>query len=407
MILRVCGDVRLINITMFNEANIKEIQSILLASLVFADNPMSVYQLKNGFASFAEGLEAVRVGDCPLGFWQQRGISENKIAALKNPTSQHLAAVEQTLKWGGHDCQHLLIMEDTGYPELLKEIDAPPPLLFIKGQFSVLSNRQMAIVGSRNPSSWGLEHAQEFAAELIAYGFTITSGLALGVDAAAHEAALMAKGSTIAVMGSGFNHIYPKANRALADNIANHGGAVLSEFPLSFAPLPRNFPQRNRIISGLCWGTLVIEANLRSGSLITARLAAEQGREVFALPGSIESPLARGCHKLIREGAKLVEDITDIIEEFTELANYPSQPHIVSKHNKNNNQDPAAFAAQKLQDLDDASKKFLAYIGYEATAVDVLLKRSNLTISQIMSMLALLELKQYVRKDVGGYIRLR
>jgi DNA processing protein len=218
------------------------------------------------------------------------------------------------LRWLEQPDRHLLMWDADDYPALLGELDDAPPLLFVAGARGLLEQPQLAIVGSRRASHPGLDTACSFARALAAGGFVITSGLALGIDAAAHQGALAAGGKTVAVLGTGLSQLYPPRNRALAAEILQQGGALVSEFPLDCMPHPSNFPRRNRIISGLSLGVLVVEASPASGSLITARLAAEQGREVFAIPGSIHHPGARGCHQLIRDGATLVERIEDILQ---------------------------------------------------------------------------------------------
>ena len=223
--------------------------------------------------------------------------------------------VETALAWLAGSKHHLLSLDDPAYPCLLREIDDAPPLLYVSGRLDLLQRPALAMVGSRNPSALGAQTAEAFAGAFSGSGLTVVSGLALGIDAAAHRGALDGAGSTIAVVGTGLDLVYPARNRDLAHRIAADG-ALVSEFPLGMAARADHFPRRNRILSGLALGCLVIEANLRSGSLITARLAAEQGREVFAVPGSIHSPLARGCHRLIRDGAKLTECAADVIQEL-------------------------------------------------------------------------------------------
>ena len=261
-------------------------------------------------------------------------------------------------------------------------------MLFARGDVALLQNPQLAIVGSRNPSVVGRETAQEFARTLAASGMTITSGLALGIDAASHQGALDGGGQTVAVFGTGLDRVYPAKNRALAHAIVEAGGVLLSEYPPGTEPLPGNFPRRNRIISGLSLGTLVVEAALRSGSLITARYAVEQGREVFAIPGSIHNPLARGCHQLIRQGAKLVEGARDILEELAPQLNAilaePEPP------------EPSTGP-------DGEHRMLLACMGDGTSSVDQLVERSGLTADAVSSMLLLLELQGYVVSTAGGY----
>lgn len=222
--------------------------------------------------------------------------------------------IYKSLEWLEKDNQYVLFWDSYQYPALLREISDYPPVLFIKGNPNILENPQLAIVGSRHASKPGLDTTFQFAKSLASGGFTITSGLALGIDGAAHAGALAGQGLTIGVLGCGLYHMYPASHKKLADNIIINGGALVSEFPLDTAPQAANFPRRNRIISGLSLGTLVVEATLSSGSLITAKLAAEQGREVFAIPGSIHYPAVKGCHQLIREGATLVETVDHILE---------------------------------------------------------------------------------------------
>lgn len=300
------------------------------------------------------------------------------------------SVVEKDLAWLEEPDHHVLTLADPRYPTLLREIADPPPLLFVVGDPGVLSSMQLAIVGSRNPTPAGKETAEEFAAHLAGAGLVITSGLAVGIDAAAHRGALAARGATLAVTGTGLDRVYPARHRELAHQIAEQGGALVSEFVLGTPPLPDHFPRRNRIISGLCLGTLVVEAAVQSGSLITARAAAEQGREVFAIPGSIHSPLARGCHALIRQGAKLVETAQDILEELNPLARTVMAVA------------PAGEAGNDVGELDVETAKLFNCLGYEPSSVDVLIARSGLTPEKVSSILLMLELRGYVATMPGG-----
>jgi DNA processing protein len=312
------------------------------------------------------------------------GVPETIIRSLQQPDWQ---AVEADLAWLERDsARAILTYHDPRYPALLKEIADAPPLLFIQGDVDCLARIQVAIVGSRNPSASGEQHAHDFASALVEAGAVVTSGLALGIDACAHKGALAAGGQTIAVMGNGLDRVYPARHRELAYKICANG-AVISEFPAGTTPKRENFPRRNRIISGLALGTLVIEAARRSGSLISARLAAEQGREVFALPGSIHNPLARGCHELIRQGAKLVEIIEHITEELGPLLAVVSDPA-----GKSNNGVELSAAQQDLLNM----------MGYEPCPVDMLIQRSGLTAEVVSSMLLTLELQGIVESLPGG-----
>ncbi|MDD2741779.1 MAG: DNA-processing protein DprA [Rhodocyclaceae bacterium] len=245
-----------------------------------------------------------------------RAVIGNKAELLFDFDTQK--AVDRTIAWADEPGQFIVTLVDPTYPQLLLEIADPPNVLYIRGNPALLQKPGLAMVGSRNATPQGLQTAENFARTLSAKGLTIVSGLALGIDAAAHRGALSAGGGTVAVIGTGADRLYPARNKDLALQIVEHG-AIVSEFPLGTPVLAANFPRRNRIISGLSRGVLVVEAATESGSLITARLAGEQGREVFAIPGSIHSPVARGCHKLIRQGAKLVETANDVLEELGQL----------------------------------------------------------------------------------------
>jgi len=282
---------------------------------------------------------------------------------------------------------------DLCYPPLLKEIHDPPFILYVKGNANLLSSPQIAMVGTRNPTPSGKELAYQFAKELANAGLVITSGMALGIDGASHSGALDSGklGQTIAVLGTGLKYIYPKNHQRLAHEIIEKEGAILSEFPINTPPKPHNFPIRNRIISGLSLGLLVVEAALKSGSLITARLSLEQNRDVFAIPGSIQNPLSRGCHRLISEGAKLVENVQDILLELKFRSH--GQPNIFP------------ISRQEPVDLDPTRERVLKQIGYEVTALDVIILRSGLTPMEVSSMLLPLELEGYIQGVPGGFIR--
>ena len=315
------------------------------------------------------------------------GVSEMILSHLRNPPHE---PGEQALEWAEQESNSLLTADHPDYPLLLKEIHDAPPVLFVHGNSALLRSHQLAMVGSRNPTSGGLETASRFAEHLSSCGLTITSGLALGIDAAAHQGALQANCGTIGVMGTGIDRLYPARNHKLAHKMIENGGALVSELPMGTGPAKENFPRRNRIISGMSLGTLVVEAAKRSGSLITARLASEQGREVFAIPGSIHNPLARGCHSLIRQGAKLVETAEDIIEELGPLA-------AVSLTNIS--QEKSEFDAPAL---DNEYQLVLTCLGFEPTAIDTVVTRSGLTADAVSSMLLVLELQGYIQTHSGG-----
>ncbi len=327
------------------------------------------------------------------------GIRPESIDYLANPDWE---AVECDLNWSAGPGNRIMTCHDPDYPALLSEIADPPALLFLHGDPDYLAQPQLAIVGSRNPSHDGQAAAREFAAHLASCGLTVTSGLASGIDGAAHQGALQAGGSTVAVTGTGLDRVYPAKHRELAHRIAENG-VLVSEFPPGTAPVAANFPRRNRIISGLSLGTLVVEAALRSGSLITARSALEQGREVFAIPGSIHNPLARGCHALIREGAKLVETAEHILEELASLIALSLSHNEASAARSNRSQNPGEPA-----ELAGEYRQLLDLMGYAPVSVDQLVTRSGLTPEQLSSMLLALELEDYVLSSAGGrYTRAR
>jgi len=293
-------------------------------------------------------------------------------------------------EWLQQENHHLLGFGDDAYPELLAGIAGAPAQLYVAGDPEILHLPALAIVGSRNPTSGGARNAFEFARHLGATGFCIVSGLAQGIDTAAHRGALAAGAPTIAFLGHGIDRVYPACNRDLAHEIARHG-ALVSEFPLGTAPNRALFPQRNRLISGISLGTLVVEAARRSGSLITARLAADQGREVFAIPGSIHNPLTRGCHQLIRQGAKLVEAADDIVTELAPLAG-----HMLEE------MEAPATPSEAPADADEEYVKLLDALGHDPVHIDELVGRSGLTIDQVSSMLLILELEGKIEKLSGG-----
>ena len=280
-------------------------------------------------------------------------------------------AIEHSLAWASQPGQSIITLADGGYPPALLEIADPPSVLYVRGNPDLLHRRGIAVVGSRNATPQGIQTAESFARHLAAQGLCIVSGLALGIDAAAHRGALAAQGETVAVIGTGADRIYPARNKELAIAIAERG-AIVSEFPLGTPAVAYNFPRRNRIISGLARGVLVVEAAPESGSLITARLAAEQGREVFAIPGSIHSPVARGCHKLIKQGAKLVETAQDILEE---LGNFAAAPM------------PAAAPSAAPDE-----SPILAALGHDPCSLDDLVERTGQSADQLLPELLSLEL---------------
>ncbi len=332
-------------------------------------------------------------------FGRPENIYAASLKQLREVVSENIASVivqgndenglEQTRQWLSQANNHLITLAEPEYPKSLLEIADPPPFLYAKGNLALLNQASIAIVGSRNASVQGEKNAEAFAFDLCAYGLCIVSGLALGIDGAAHRGALKAKGATIAVVGTGLDIVYPAKHRDLAHQIAEHG-LIISEFDLGTPSKPQNFPKRNRIISGLSLGCLVVEANLQSGSQITARLATEQGREVFAIPGSIHSPMSKGCHQLIKQGAKLVDCLQDIVEELNLIRTSPF----------NSLSEPDNEAADSAGHT--ASDAILNAIGYDPITLDNLVTISGLTVSDVSSMLMLLELEGKIASLTGG-----
>ncbi|MBX3699045.1 MAG: DNA-processing protein DprA [Dokdonella sp.] len=347
---------------------------------------------RHGSASTA--LEALRRGDSP------RELDAEARRWLDAPDP---ARMEADLEWLEHPDHHLLGWDDPDYPSLLREIPGAPAALFVDGDPTLLWMPQVAIVGSRSASEHGLALCRRFARALASAGFTVTSGMADGIDGAAHQAALDADARTVAVLGTGPDLVYPRKHRALAARIAA-SGALVSEFPPGTAAKPEHFPRRNRIISGLALGTLVVEAGLRSGSLITARCASEQGREVFAIPGSINNPLARGCHQLIRDGARLTESAEEIIAELSALAaslgdrlraRLGSAPGSAADTG-------AAVESTPTGSRDPDYVRLLEALGHDESSLDELAARTGLAVSALSSMLLVLELEGDVRPGRGG-----
>jgi DNA processing protein len=297
----------------------------------------------------------------------------------------------------------LLTFEDAAYPTLLRHTSKAPPLLFVRGNVESLCLPQIAIVGSRNPTAGGLENAHRFAQHLASNGFTITSGLALGIDAAAHEGALAGQGKTIAVMGTGIDKIYPTRHHRLAQQILDAGGALVSEFPLGTVAHPTHFPQRNRIISGLSCGVLVVEAALKSGSLITAKIALEQNREIFSIPGSIHNPLARGCHQLIRQGATLTETAQDIVDQLDGFLGY--QHHELTRITSTNSVKSQSPETRSLEDLTPQEQSLVAAMGFDPVAIDELVERTGMTVGSLVAQLVSLEIKGFVEQQGASYQR--
>lgn len=345
--------------------------------------PKAFFALLDRFGSPEVALQANVAG------WREAGLKNAQINALE---AQRNGDISADLDWLSQPGNDVVLYGSDRYPALLGNIPSPPPLLYTCGDTSLLRYPQLAMVGSRNPTQGGRGIARAFSRHLAAAGVGITSGLALGIDAIAHEGALQENGVTIAVAGTGLDRIYPARHRQLAHEIAAQG-LLVSEFPIGAPAKPGNFPRRNRIISGLSLGVLVVEAARKSGSLITARIANEQGREVFAIPGSIHNPLARGCHQLIRQGTKLVETADDILEELGPLLD-SAQLSIPEQ---------VLGDASGASEVDPEHRALLQHIDYEPTAIDTIITRSGLTADVVSSMLLIMELNNLVAAEAGGY----
>jgi DNA processing protein len=316
------------------------------------------------------------------------------ISSLKSVVKADIAAeiskgidddvVVPALIWLEDPNNHIVTLADSDYPQALLNIPDPPLLLYVKGRLDLLNRASLAVVGSRSATPQGINNAEAFAKSLSDAGLCIVSGLAHGIDAAAHRGALRGPGSSIAVVGTGLDKVYPAANRDLAHALAQQG-ALVSEFPLGTPPLAANFPRRNRLISGMSLGCLVVEASLQSGSLITARLALEQGRDVFAVPGSIHAPQSKGCHALLKQGAKLAEAAQDILEELGGL--------LIA---------PVPAANSKCPDSAEQDSSLLEHLGFDPVNVEILSLRSGLTVSQLSAMLLTLELSGRICVLPGG-----
>lgn len=342
--------------------------------------PVRIAKLLLHYTSVQEVLHRVARGS--------DGIPQASKDYLRQPPWKEIEA-EQT--WLNEHDASLVHLQHADYPPLLKQIPACPPVIYLWGKAEIVQNRQLAIVGSRNPSHQGREQAYAFARALVKQNWVVTSGLAIGVDTAAHQGSLSA-GATVAVLGTGLDRVYPNRNKDLAEKI-RQAGVLVSEFPIGSVAKPYHFPRRNRIISGLSLGTLVVEASVKSGSLITAKYAAEQGREVFALPGSINNPLAKGCHELIRQGAKLVENLQHIVEEFPNLSQMDVKSNTLAEQCNLN----------KVK-----YTNILNYLGYEPTPVDLIIERSGLSSEEVSSQLLVLELQGSVQTTPGGhYVRVK
>lgn len=341
---------------------------------------------------------------------RQIGWNEKQIQRWLQPDMRW---IETALNWQeAHPKHHILTLFDDSSPFLLRQINTAPPVLFVKGSVESLSLPQIAIVGSRDYSHYGEYWAGTFTAELVKNGLAVTSGLAIGIDGFCHQRAVAENGVTIAVLGSGLNQVYPARHKKLAEQIIDCGGALVSEFFPNQPPVAENFPRRNRIISGLSLGTLVVEATINSGSLITARYALEQGREVFALPNTAQNPYSAGCHKLIREGALLTESIEDILQAVQyQLQPFPSvQPTLFEREQAVDFLPKSAKSvtppiAKNLPEMTACQQQIFQQIGLEPIAIDDIAKACNLEVSMLLVEMLNLELLGVVKSVTGGYVR--
>lgn len=380
--------------------------------------PKGFFALLNGFDSPQLALEASEQE------WKAIGLNINvraELAEFQRDPLNH-ACGQQTLKDIGWLEQHnanLINWFDPNYPALLRELAVPPPLLYVRGNLDLLNKAQIAVIGSRNASVNGLDNAHRLSYQLADSSFVITSGLALGIDASAHRGALDAKGETIAVLGSGIDQIYPRRNQSLADGIIEHG-AIVSEFPLGTQPKRDHFPRRNRIISGMARGVLVVEAAVKSGSLITARYALEQNREVFAIPGSINNPQAQGCHKLLKEGAVLVDSAEDIMQVVDPWLDYIAPSPSISIPDVENQQTsldlsppnkPAKTNEPELSsnlndlppNLNEVESALFSVLGFDPITVDRLIELCRFSAAEVSSALISLELSGLAESGPMGY----
>ncbi len=349
-----------------------------------------VRRLVEHFGSAAAAVAASRAAQREL------GLAEPTLDALNRPDATALECAERWLKGAGH---RLIAWSDEDYPALLRRAPNPPAALFVDGQVDVLWSAQIAVVGSRNPTAAGIDHAADFADSFCRSGFTVTSGLAEGIDAAAHRAVVKAGGTTIAVVATGLDLVYPARHAHLAEAIAEHG-AVVSEYPPGTEARREYFPQRNRIIAGLSLGTLVVEAALRSGALITARLASEAGREIFALPGSIHNPMAKGCHRLIRDGAALVETSAEVIDALGPVAE-----ELAAHLRQRLDPEPAGSATPRTLSKDPQRARVWRALGHDPVDLDALVRRTGLTVDALSAMLLSMELEGEVVAERGRYTR--
>ena len=362
----------------------EESRAVVLLSLAQGISPSDISELQRKCDSLAAAI-AQPLRPCCEGLTRKLAQRLQGLASQQATLSDR---ADQLLQWCLDHHVRCLTNLDKDYPVLLKEVTGAPPVLFVRGDVGVLSLPQLAMVGSRNASPQGLQTAGLFGRALAASGFVVTSGLALGIDGAVHRGALQS-GHTVAVLGTGIDVVYPRQHQPLYQTILDNGGAIVSEFVPGTPPLPSNFPRRNRVISGLSLGVLVIEAALKSGSLITARYALEQGREVFAIPGSIHNPLSKGVHQLLKQGATLVESAGDIVEQLGGMLSYLAEE-----------------GGPEVTDISGDESLLLAALGFDPVDVDTLVARTGLPPRDVTRMLMMLELDGKLVSINGCFQRL-
>jgi len=350
------------------------------------------HRLYSAFGSINEIYDATALAmrEAGLAYRVISGVERMRSASIEVVLGDYL---DTLLEWEqGRDDRYVLCLEDALYPSLLREISCPPPIVYVEGQLETFLQPAIAVVGSRKSTLKGIQHAQSLSAALAKHGCCVTSGLALGIDAAAHRGALQAQGLTCGVLATGLDLVYPRQHQALAEQVKS-SGLLLSEMKLGTKPVPGNFPRRNRLISGMSHGVLVVEAGLKSGSLITAKYALEQNREIFAIPGSIDSLVSKGCHALIKQGAKLVENIDDILEEFSEMSCVP-------------NIEAVAAGLSVVASLSVDEELLMEKMGHDLISFDELISVTGLNTMQLSQFLIELELKRLVALVPGGYQRM-
>lgn len=365
-----------------------DISTWLRLSLTKGIGPASIHRLYEHFGS----LNQLAISDAAS--LVNAGLNRQQAQDFIDAENQE--QIETTLKWLDEEDHHLITFGSPDYPRLLADIHDAPPILYVIGDKEVLKTPQLAIVGSRKPTPSAARTAREFSEALVSYGLTITSGLAMGIDVEAHRGCLKANGLTIAVSATGLDRVYPAQHRSIAHEIVQDG-AMISEYPLGTGAHKAYFPRRNRLISGLSVGTLVVEAAVKSGSLTTARHATEQGREVLAMPGSIHNPLARGCHRLIRQGAKLVETVDDILEELAGQIDTT----VLTETAK-----PQTITDVPTVDLDPEYTALFSCLEFSPQSIDQLVERSKLPTNEVASMLLMLELQGLIESlGANRYVR--